>query len=224
MSWRIAGAYFESCNCDAICPCRMIGGVRGGRSTYGACYGALAWRIDEGHADDVDLSGCAAALVVSYDDDEPGSPWSVILHVDERGDERQRRAIEEILLGSRGGDVQRLPWIRKPRSVVDVQASAISLESGAMTLEMFEVEAAVGDRDAGHARGQSFHCRRYRARIQHVLPHVGPVIHARKHPVRPIGHERAHRKQHAVGRRAVDLECPIGPAVRAQWPVQRERM
>jgi Protein of unknown function (DUF1326) len=108
----------------------MVGGVPGGRSTYGICYGVLAWRIDEGRADDIDLSGLAAALTVRYDDDEPGSPWSVILHVDHRGDARQRRAIEEILLGARDGDVQRLPWIRKPRNVIDVLASAISFESG----------------------------------------------------------------------------------------------
>ena len=130
VSWRIAGAYFESCNCKAICPCRMVGGVPGGRSTYGICYGVLAWRIDEGHADDIDLSGLAAALTVRYDDDEQGSPWSVILHVDQRGDARQRRAIEEILLGAREGDVQRLPWIRKPRNVIGVLASAISFEAG----------------------------------------------------------------------------------------------
>jgi hypothetical protein len=50
--------------------------------------------------------------------------------VDARGDERQRRTIEEILLGARGGDVQRLPWIRKPRTVVAVRASTIHLGSG----------------------------------------------------------------------------------------------
>ena len=27
--WRIRGAYFESCNCEAICPCRMVGGRQG---------------------------------------------------------------------------------------------------------------------------------------------------------------------------------------------------
>jgi hypothetical protein len=40
--WRIAGRYFESCNCEAICPCRMVGGRLGERSTYGICYGVLA--------------------------------------------------------------------------------------------------------------------------------------------------------------------------------------
>jgi hypothetical protein len=128
MSWRIAGAYFESCNCEAICPCRMVADVPGGRSTYGICCGALSWRIDHGHFDGADLSGLAAALTVRYDDDEPGSPWGIILHVDERGDEAQRSGIEQIFLGDAGGDVMRLPWIRKPREVIDVRVSPISLE------------------------------------------------------------------------------------------------
>lgn len=127
MSWHVSGTYFESCNCEAICPCRMVGGVPGGRSTYGVCFGALAWRIDEGRLDDVELSGLAAVLTISYDDDEPGSPWSVVLHVDERGDPAQRAAIERIFLGEAGGDVMRLPWIKKPRNVIDVRASTIEL-------------------------------------------------------------------------------------------------
>jgi hypothetical protein len=131
VTWHIAGAYFESCNCDAICPCRMIGGVPGGRSTYGTCFGVLSWRIDDGHANDVDLTGLAVALSVSYDDDEPGSPWSIVLHVDERGDPPQRAALEQIFLGELGGDVLRLPWIRKPRNVLGVRSSRIELDSGA---------------------------------------------------------------------------------------------
>ena len=35
VSWRVAGTYVESCNCDAPCPCRRIDGVPGGRSTHG---------------------------------------------------------------------------------------------------------------------------------------------------------------------------------------------
>jgi hypothetical protein len=130
MSWSIAGAYFESCNCDAICPCRMIGGVPGGRSTHGVCFGALSWRIDEGHLDGIDLSGLCVSLTTSYDDDEPGSPWTIVMHVDERGDAAQRQAIEQILLGELGGDVMRLPWVRKPRNLVDVRVGEITIEDG----------------------------------------------------------------------------------------------
>ena len=144
MTWRIAGAYFESCNCEAICPCRMIGTVPGGRSTYGVCYGALSWRIDQGHFDDVDLAGLATALVIRYDDDEPGSPWSIVLHVDERGNDAQRAALEEIFLGDAGGDVMRLPWIRKPRNVIDIRVGRIELDGTTLTVgKAVELAASV---------------------------------------------------------------------------------
>jgi hypothetical protein len=48
VTWRLAGSYLEVCNCEAICPCRRIDGVKGGRSTYGECTGALSWHIDDG--------------------------------------------------------------------------------------------------------------------------------------------------------------------------------
>ena len=130
-SWHIAGDYFESCNCEAICPCRMVGGVPGGRSTYGICEGVLSWKINEGHAGGLDLSGLNAAFVIRYSDDEPGSPWSFVVHVDERGSAEQRTAIADILTGKLGGDdVLRLPWARKPSELLDVRASPIDLRFG----------------------------------------------------------------------------------------------
>jgi hypothetical protein len=106
----------------------MIGGVKGGRSTYGICYGVLSWAIDEGRVEDVVVSGLATALVCRYDDDEAGSPWSVVLHVDERGDSRQRAALEDLFLGRMdGGHIAVLPWVRKARNLIDVRVSPIEL-------------------------------------------------------------------------------------------------
>jgi hypothetical protein len=128
MAWHIEGDYFESCNCEAICPCRMVAGVPGGRSTYGICMGVLSWLVQEGHADGVDLGGLAAAFVIRYDDDEPGSPWSFVVHVDERGTEEQRRGLADILTGRLGGDdILRLPWVRKPSEELAVRTSPIDL-------------------------------------------------------------------------------------------------
>ena len=126
--FKVRGAYFESCNCEAICPCRMVGGVPGGRSSYGVCYGVLSWQIEEGRIGEVDVDGLLVALVISYDDDEPGSPWTILLHVDERGDERQRQALEDLFLGRLGGPhVRLLPWIRKESRLVEVRPSRIEL-------------------------------------------------------------------------------------------------
>jgi Protein of unknown function (DUF1326) len=131
VDWRIAGDYLESCNCDPICPCRMINGVLGGRSTHGICYGVLTWRIEEGHCAETPLDALAAALVIRYSDDEPGSPWSMVLHLDERGDEQQRESVADILLGRLGGpEILRLPWVRKPSHLIDVRVSRIELGDG----------------------------------------------------------------------------------------------
>jgi hypothetical protein len=127
--WRIAGDYLESCNCEAICPCRTIGGVPGGRSTHGICFGILSWRVAEGHAGAFDLGGLNAALVYRYSDDEERSPWDFVVHVDERGGEQQREALAEILVGRLGGRlILALPWVRKPAELLRVQASRIEID------------------------------------------------------------------------------------------------
>jgi hypothetical protein len=152
MPWRIAGAYLESCNCDAICPCRMIDGVVGGRSTYGICFGLLGWRIDDGQAGEVDLDGLGVALASRYDDDEPGSPWTIVLYVDERGDTRQRELLADIFLGERGGPhIVKLPWIRKPRNVVDVRPASIELASDGRSLRVGELASIRVSRPADDA-------------------------------------------------------------------------
>ena len=127
-SWRIAGTYLESCNCDAICPCRRIGGRQGGRSTHGVCEGVLSWAVEEGGAGDVDLGGLAAVLALRYSDDEPGSPWDFMLYVDERGDERQREAIADILTGRLGGTpLVQFPWAFTPSRPLGVRAVPIEV-------------------------------------------------------------------------------------------------
>jgi hypothetical protein len=127
--WRISGTYLEACNCEAICPCRKIGGRKGGRSTYGVCLGSLSWQIEEGKAGDVSLAGMRAVLASRYDDDEPGSPWSFALYLDERGDEGQREALEHIFLGRLGGSPEvQFPWVWKESDLLGVRHVAIEVD------------------------------------------------------------------------------------------------
>jgi hypothetical protein len=129
VSWRVAGTYLESCNCEAICPCRRIDGVMGGRSTHGICLGALSWRIVAGEADGVELDGLGVVLACRYSDDEAGSPWSFVLYVDDRGDEQQREALEAIFTGRlRGSQIDHFPWARKASTQLAVRPAAIEIE------------------------------------------------------------------------------------------------
>jgi hypothetical protein len=127
--WQLTGTYLEACNCEAICPCRRIGGRLGGRSTHGICMGALSWKVRFGHADGVDLADLGVVLASRYSDDEPGSPWSYVLYVDERGDEVQRHALAEIFIGRRGGTaLKQFPWAFKPATLLGVRAATIEID------------------------------------------------------------------------------------------------
>ena len=126
--WQIAGRYFESCNCDAICPCRRINGVPGGRSTHGECLGVLTWAIESGHAGECRLDGLKVALAVRYHDDEPGSPWSHIVYVDGTADPSQHAALVEIYTGRRDGDaLAHFPWAWKESNLLGVRSVAIEV-------------------------------------------------------------------------------------------------
>jgi hypothetical protein len=128
-AWHIRGSYFESCNCDPICPCRRIDGVPGGRSTHGICTGVLSWVIEEGAVGETNLAGMAIALAIRYDDDELGSPWSWILYLDERGSEEQHAAVEAIFTGRLGGDAEtHFPWAWKASELLAVRPVAIEVD------------------------------------------------------------------------------------------------
>jgi hypothetical protein len=129
LPWAISGTYLEVCNCEVICPCRKVDGVQVGRSTYGVCKGALSWQIERGRAGDVDLAGLRIVLALTYDDDEEGSPWSHWLYLDERGDDRQRDALEQIFLGRLGGTADKqFPWAFKASNLLGVRTVAIDLD------------------------------------------------------------------------------------------------
>ena len=107
--WRVRGSYFEACNCDAICPCRSVGGRPSGPSTYGECFGTSSWHVQEGHWGDVDLADLLVVLSLHYlDAVPPSTPWEVVLYVDERADSAQRAALADIFLGRAGGTVSEL--------------------------------------------------------------------------------------------------------------------
>jgi len=102
-AWKVAGTYFEACNCQAVCPCRSVDGGPGGLSTYGTCQFVLSWQVREGFADDLDLSGLSTVMAGWYSDDGPPSEWQVCLYIDEHANNSQFDALAAIFLGRAGG-------------------------------------------------------------------------------------------------------------------------
>src|SRR5437879_1810519 len=127
LAWSVSGTYFEACNCLPICPCRQIGGRDGGRSTFGVCDFALSWLVTRGHIGTLDLTRRQVVLVGTYDDDEPGSPWTVSLFVDDRADGAQHAALADIFLGRAGGSPLR-NYGGAIRTVVEVRPARMELD------------------------------------------------------------------------------------------------
>lgn len=105
LTYRIAGSYYEACNCDAVCPCRRQGDVPGSRSTYGDCDFLLSWQITKGHMGDVDLSGLNVSIAGTYNDDVGDDIWSVFIYIDETASKPQFDALRQIFKGDVGGNL-----------------------------------------------------------------------------------------------------------------------
>lgn len=96
--WSIEGTYMEACNCEAICPCLVLGAP-----TSGECIAIVGWRIERGRDGDVPLGGLNVALAVNVKGNMKDGGWTVALYVDDRADEAQQGSLERIFSGSAGG-------------------------------------------------------------------------------------------------------------------------
>ena len=96
--WKIDGTYFETCNCDAACPCVFLSSP-----DDDDCTVLVGWHIDGGQYDAIDLQGLNAALAVHSPGHMAEVPWQAALYVDSRGDAAQQDALSKIFSGQAGG-------------------------------------------------------------------------------------------------------------------------
>jgi len=109
--WELQGEYFESCNCELLCPCLL---VKGSRPTEGHCDVVVAFRVDSGKYGQTDLSGLNAVLAIYSPGIMTQGNWTVEPFVDARASEAQRKALEQIITASAGGPLGRFaPLITK---------------------------------------------------------------------------------------------------------------
>lgn len=96
--WSLKGNYFESCNCDLVCPCIFLK-----PPTKGFCEAFVGWHVDKGHMDGVSLDGLNVAAWLHSPGALTGGGWRLALYIDERADEAQTAAFTRIFGGEVGG-------------------------------------------------------------------------------------------------------------------------
>lgn len=115
--WRVTGSYYESCNCEVICPCRKTNGMTDGRATYDTCDFILSWAIDAGHFKSTSLDGLSVAMIGKWHDGTPKYPWDIILYVEENIDLKQKEALSDIFLGKAEGNILFAKGMLKARAI-----------------------------------------------------------------------------------------------------------
>jgi hypothetical protein len=101
VSWQLSGTYFENCNCNVTCPCAVSG--FGEPADNERCIVLLAFHVDSGEIDGLDVSGLSYAVVA----DAPGAMaegnWRVGLLMDAAASPEQTEALAAVAAGQRGG-------------------------------------------------------------------------------------------------------------------------
>ena len=99
--WSLEGELAVNCNCDVFCPCVVSLGRA--RPTQGYCQGWLAVRVDAGSFGETDLGGLRIMQLLDIPGRMTEGGWTVGLYVDERADDAQAAALEQIFCGTAGG-------------------------------------------------------------------------------------------------------------------------
>jgi hypothetical protein len=100
-SWHIKGEYFESCNCELLCPCLLSHAQA--KPTEGHCDVVLAIHIATGSWGNVDLSGLNAVQALTTPGPMAQGNGTLAVYVDSRANDAQRGALEAIFNGHAGG-------------------------------------------------------------------------------------------------------------------------
>ena len=101
MAYKIEGKLLEVCSCQVLCPC-WIGEDPDG----GTCDSALAWHVDEGQIEGLDVSGQTVALSVHI----PGNvltpaSWKAAVFVSDSASDEQQAALLKVFTGQLGGAI-----------------------------------------------------------------------------------------------------------------------
>ena len=128
-NWQVSGDYFETCNCDYLCPCTESN--LSGKMTHDYCNFAFVFHINQGKYDSVSLDGLNFAVIAHA----PGPAMSdgnisVGLITDERASSQQKDALVQIGSGQGGGPMAALgPLVSK---MLGVEAKPIHFEKEGM--------------------------------------------------------------------------------------------
>ncbi|ARP89346.1 hypothetical protein CAL14_02740 [Bordetella genomosp. 9] len=118
MGYHLEGRLLEVCNCNVLCPCWI-----GEDPDNGTCDTIVAWRIDKGTVDDVDVGGNTIAAVAHVPGNILQGNWKAAIYVDDQASPEQEAALLKVYTGQAGGPIADL--VQLVGEVVSVERAPI---------------------------------------------------------------------------------------------------
>ena len=106
MAWRLDGTYFENCSCEVACPCTVAD--FSAPADYDRCRFLMAFHVDSGQVDAVDVSGLTVALFGDAPAMMIEGKWRVGLFMDAKASEQQAAKLAGVFSGQMGGPMEAL--------------------------------------------------------------------------------------------------------------------
>lgn len=122
MAYQLEGRLLEICSCETICPCFV-----NQAPDNGVCEVTVAWHIDKGEIEGVDVAGRTVAAVARI----PGKPrdggWRAAVYLDDGTTDDQQEALLNVFTGKLGGAIADVAGLIG--EVVGVERTSITFKS-----------------------------------------------------------------------------------------------
>ncbi|MBI4475511.1 MAG: DUF1326 domain-containing protein [Acidobacteria bacterium] len=134
MGYQVKGRLLEVCTCGTLCPCWV-----GEDPDGGTCDSCLAWHIDAGVIEGVDVSGRTLAAAVHIPGNVLKGNWKAAMYLDDGTTPQQQDAILKVWTGKLGGPIADLAKLIT--DVVSVERARIdfNVQGGKGTLRIGQI-------------------------------------------------------------------------------------
>lgn len=134
MAYHLEGKLLEVCTCKVLCPCWI-----GEDPDNGDCKGMLAWHIDKGDVNGVDVSGRTLAAVAHIPGNVLKGNWRAAFYYDSGATKTQSDALLEVFTGKLGGPMADMAQLVGEVVTVEPAAIVFDVTQGKGTLKIGDV-------------------------------------------------------------------------------------
>jgi hypothetical protein len=132
MPYRMSGRFFEACDCYVPCPCWFEQDP-----DEGECTGVVAWQIENGEIDGVDVTGLSVVSVSQHGGQRGLShQMRVVLLLDASANDAQHAVLEAAFSGRLGGALGELGQVTGDLAAVEPAKIAFVADNGTTRIDV----------------------------------------------------------------------------------------